>query len=150
GVAALLAIGVGLTIRQIGYWHDSIAMWNRVLAVDPANAAAYSNLSIRSHLKGDLPMALSYAKKAATLGPDVGPFWQNYGAFVELAGRMDDALDAHRRGADVAPADINVVAEYAATLARAGRRDESEAQFRRALEIDPVSAKALAGLGALI
>ncbi len=45
GVAALLASCVAITWQQLGYWHDSVTLWERTLALTPDNGGAHLGLA---------------------------------------------------------------------------------------------------------
>lgn len=149
GVVAILVVWVGVSVRQTGFWENSIALWKRALDVDPNCAHAYSNLALQYDRRGDLPNALSHAEKSVQLWPADGLYWQNYGVFLQKSGRTAEALIAHRKGVEASPKSAEVVTEYAAALFRAGQFAEAEPVFEQALTVDPNFPKALIGLGVL-
>src|SRR5262249_44717271 len=53
GLAALVACAA-LTWRQVGYWHDSVMLWTRTIAVTHDNALAHDYLAKELVVRGDL------------------------------------------------------------------------------------------------
>ncbi len=149
GVVAILVLWVGVSIRQAGFWQNSVALWRRALDVDPDCAHAYSNLALQYDRRGDLANALKHAEKSVQLWPADGLYWQNYGVFLQKDGRTTEALIAHRKGVEASPRSAEVVTEYAAALFRAGQPADAEPVFEQALLVDPNFPKAMIGLGVL-
>ncbi len=147
GAAVWLLLLAALSMRQVGFWRDSEALWSRALAVDPNCSYAHCNLSTWYSARGDLEQALHHGALAVRLRPRDADALRNYGVFLEMSGRADEARAALERAAAMDTATADVVIEYGAVLFRAGRLDEAEPVFRRAVRRDPEAAKALFALG---
>src|SRR6185503_13051470 len=67
-VVVLGALGV-MTVRQIGYWRDSLTLWERALAMDPRNYKAHHNLAAAYTAGRQLERAREHAIEAIRIQP---------------------------------------------------------------------------------
>lgn len=93
GISAAVLLVNG-TRRQLAYWHDSEALWGRVLALDPRCAVAHTNLGQDLLATGDLSRASTHLSAAIDLEPDFSYAWSNFAALLCEAGRYRDAIAA--------------------------------------------------------
>ena len=68
GVAALLALGI-LTSIQVGYWKDSVTLFDRELVINPASERAPIYAGWQKQLEGEVDHALLYYGLAITNNP---------------------------------------------------------------------------------
>jgi len=74
-IAAAAAVGVViafavLTRQQVGYWHDSIALWSRAIELDPRNDVALYNLAVALAEQGRDDEAMQRYEQTIALVPD--------------------------------------------------------------------------------
>ncbi len=118
--AALVAAGAAAVVfaqtahAGTAYWHDSIALWSRAVALDADNDVALYNLAEAQVAAGDLPAAIATYDRLLVLVPDHA-----------LGRRRRDGLVADReeRAADQAAA--------------AGRLAEAATGYGRVIALDP-------------
>jgi len=125
-IAAIATLGV-LTRRQTEWWHDSITLWTRAVALDPRNDIATYNLAIALAAAGREPEAIARYEETLRLVPD------------HTLARRDltrlRAAEAEREGG---------------RLADAGRFEEANAQYSRALTLDSTRSHARAARGMVL
>jgi tetratricopeptide (TPR) repeat protein len=115
-----LALGV-LSWRQTGFWRDDVALWTRVVEVDPDAGVAYFYRSKQLRERGERALAL-----------------RDLDASIGVAERKG----YHRRA--------GLYAERAELLAEMGILDEALASIDRALALLPGSARFIAAREAIL
>jgi Tfp pilus assembly protein PilF len=156
GVAIVVACAA-VTWQQLHYWRNSVALFERALAVTEDNYMPHYHLGLVLAKQGKLDEAVAQFRQAERLEPDYAPIHYNLGlalalqskypeaiAEYSLAVRADSALLVARQGMFQAR-----VAE-GIRLAQRGEYAEAGAQFSEALRIDPRSANAHYDLGAAL
>jgi tetratricopeptide (TPR) repeat protein len=128
GRATLVAIGamlsiamLGLTWRQVRFWRDSVTLWTRALAVDPANDVALYNLALALDARGDSAGAEAQYRRLLEVVPDHDVGRRN----LELL----EAARLEREGNEQAAA--GHLAEAAELYSRALQRDAARLHARR-------------------
>jgi tetratricopeptide (TPR) repeat protein len=108
----LLILGL-LSFRQIGYWRDSISLWQRAVDVTTDNYQAHNNL-------GE-----AFASRAAAIAPS-----------NELLGRkfLDQAIHEYSRALEIRPSLWLTQYNRGAALAQESRYLEAMSDFNTALE----------------
>ena len=121
---------------------EAIAVFDQVLARDPAHAFA-------SHFKGyalcqlgDLAAGLPLLEKSVASHPDNPDFRANLGTIRYVAGDLDAAVASLEKAIALAPALAEPHANLALALKDRGDFDASLAHARRALELKPGLASA--------
>jgi len=91
----LLAIApcVYLTETQIGYWHDSYALFTQTLAVTSRNGTAENSFGSVLYERGDLAGAAQHFQAAVEYAPDLAAAHYNLGIIRQ---REDKAAEAER------------------------------------------------------
>lgn len=149
--ASIAVIGVlsFLTWVQVGYWKDSITLYEHTLGVTKNNYIIENNLGNelrqRSELQGrteaqrreDLDSAIRHFKKAIELSPNNGEHYNNLGMALESKGRMDEALDLFKKAAEISPNLQEAHYNIGSTLLRKGLAQDSIEYFLETLEINP-------------
>lgn len=142
---AVLALS-GATYRQAGYWHDSLRLNRRAIAVTENNFVAHNNLGHALAGVGDYDGALRHFTTAIRIFPGFMDARYNLGTLYQSLGRLSEAEEqlsiVAREKPDNVRARVNLGWIYART-ARPGLAVES---FRAVLEKDPANEKALAAL----
>lgn len=140
--AALVAVAVLLTRRQLATWRSSETLFQHALAVTERNHVAHNNLGLVIAEHGDPSGAAAHYAEAVRINPSYSPAQLNLGNALLRDGRLDEA-EAHLRAAiardPALPAAHN---SLGVLLAQRGRFDEATGEFERVLSIEPGYAEA--------
>lgn len=101
-LAARLKVGCGafliamlvlipLSRHQVGFWHDSISLFSRALAVDPSNYHAHSDLGVALQAAGRKFEAQAAFTRAVEIKPNYSKGLLNLGIAQEKMGHYQEA-----------------------------------------------------------
>ena len=76
-------IDFGLKVAQKGLWQEARFRFERAIALDPANAAAYNDLAVSLEQMGEFDKARECYEKALALKPKDMYIQQNFDLFRE-------------------------------------------------------------------
>jgi len=97
GTAALVLAGLlaASSRREIVHWHDSRALWSRVLEVGEPSSIAHNNLGTMDGEAGRYDSAIAHLRAAVAVRPDQGRAWWNLGFYLAQQDRVDEAVAAY-------------------------------------------------------
>jgi Flp pilus assembly protein TadD len=146
--AASLLLLLGIAARvQVGYWKNSITVFEHALAATRDNHVAHNNLGLALKKQGRLEEAAAHFNRAIAIRPTFAQARNNLaGVFMERK-RMDAAAAELRQAVTINPEYAPAHYNLGLVLAEQGRPEEAIAHFRRSLEIDPEDYKAHGSLG---
>ena len=138
--AACVLVGfAALTVRQCGYWRNSIALWDRALSIEPD---VYFSLQNRASAKSDLfdwPGALADFDRAIDLNPKYPNSWYGRGIARANLGDPQAALEDLNVSLKLAPAQAGTLSSRGLTRAMLGDRAGAIADADEALRLAPDS-----------
>jgi tetratricopeptide (TPR) repeat protein len=139
-----------VTWVHLGYWRNSITLFQHAIEVTDGNYIAYNNLGSALREDGRVAEALADFEIAAGIEPQAPDIQENLGEALIAAGRAGEAephlLEALRLRPDFGKAHVDL----ASALIRRGRIDDAESHYRAALQLQPDNAEAQYGLGGLL
>jgi tetratricopeptide (TPR) repeat protein len=94
--AALAAACLVLTWRQVGYWHDSVRLWQHALAVTEKNYIAHNNLGRALAANRDYLSAIPEYEKAILIQRGYAEAYCNLGTALRSSGNPTSAIAAFR------------------------------------------------------
>jgi tetratricopeptide (TPR) repeat protein len=138
GVAAALALGAW---NQLGYWRDSVTLFEHALAVAPRdNDFAHFNLGIALKRAGRPDDAATHFAEAVRIRPSyvnahiyLGLIEYERGKYEEATRHYGDALDYAAGHPNHGDAENNL----GAALAAMGKNEEAASHYAKALELRP-------------
>jgi tetratricopeptide (TPR) repeat protein len=133
----ILAASVGLTERQLTFWHDSETLFRRDLAVTADNANAHINLGAALEMSGREPEALAEYREAARLAKDNVNAHFNIANLLTKMDRPAEALPEFDQAIALAPGMANLRNGRGEALAELGKFSEAESAFDEAVRLDP-------------
>jgi tetratricopeptide (TPR) repeat protein len=136
GACVLLALSA-LTWRQTGYWHDSVALWSRALAVDSMSAIAHNDLGIELASAGQTSEAIAQYKTAIALDPNYPHAHNNLGFEFEHLGQIEPALAEYRTAVQIDPKYVEAELNWGNALLSLGKNEEAISHYQRAASLDP-------------
>jgi tetratricopeptide (TPR) repeat protein len=119
GAAVLLLLGA-MTWSYAAAFHDDLALWSRVAAVEPRHAGAQNNVGAAWLRRGRPDLALRSFERACELDPAFTIPLKNIALSWEMLGRADQAAAAYERYLRVAPGDRDAAADYQRLRAQPG------------------------------
>jgi protein O-mannosyl-transferase len=151
-VAALILFG-WLTYRQVGYWHDSEALWRHTLEVTGDNYTAEVNLGGELLRTGQEEEASMHFRRAIEIHPEdmiallyLGAYEGRHGDYADAAEHIAASLHYMTDSTDPAWKDFAYT-----NLGTAYRNlhdyDRARENFLTALQINPSNQAAIMGLG---
>jgi Flp pilus assembly protein TadD len=157
GCALALTYGV-LTWQQTQYWNNSIALWTRVIDLDPRNDVATYNLAIALAEGGRDDEAISWYERTIALVPEHDLARQNLallqavraerdGNRLAEAGRLDEAADRYARALALDGKRLHSREARGMVLMRLRKFQDAAGDLRQAIDggsKDPEVANALA------
>jgi Flp pilus assembly protein TadD len=150
-VAAMfvLAVMIGLTRRQVSYWHDTVTLFEHAEQVTKGNYVAYSNLGYVYMTAGRFDEAAAEYSKTNPSDPTYADSQQNLGMMSLQKGEIDQAVIYLKGAVQANPRSFEAYNKLGVALGQSGRLDEAAACFRKVVEINPNEAPAYANLGSI-
>lgn len=146
--AAVILIACAITsARQLGYWHDSVSLWERTIAVTAPNAKAHASLAGVLAEQERWADAARHYEQALAINPRYEDVRYNLGTAYLQLGELDQAVDnlseyiAHHPRAGAACFNLGVA------LMRQGEWARARACFEKCLAVDAASWRAHHCLG---
>jgi tetratricopeptide (TPR) repeat protein len=141
GAAALGGIAtvacLVITHIQLGYWKNSIMLFEHTLAVTTNNDIAHYNLgealSSRNYLKESIP----HYEEAIRLNPKSDDAWNNLGVVYARLGQRDKAAEYYRKTMEINPNYVAAHFNYGLIHYFQQRMNEALAQFNETLRLAP-------------
>ena len=140
--------------RQIGFWHDSEALFARAVAVTERNYIAMLNLGNALSERGEVDEAAGLYEEALALYPPLvqariglASIHNLRGANLEEAGDPDGALAAYREAIRVLPDYVAAHRNAGFLLVQRGDLPAAKHEFEEVLRLAPADADAHNNLG---
>lgn len=144
GVLLLLA-GLGaLTWRQTLFWHDSVSVFTRAVAVTSDNVMAEYLLGKAQRLAGNPAEAIIHLREAIRINPRFPPSFAEIAPLLFERGDPEGAIRAYERYLQLEPESAPIHNNLGYALARLGRPGRALKHYETALRLDPRHARARA------
>ena len=134
---AILFVFMTITFFQVGYWKNSVTLFEHTLAVTTNNYKLHNNLGLALQAQGRIDDAINHYEEALRIKPENEIAYNNLGTALKDQGRIDDAikhyLEALRIKPDLGEAHYNL--GYA--LQKKGYIDDAIKYYLEALRIKP-------------
>lgn len=85
-----------VTIKQIGYWHDSYTLFARTLAVTKNNGFAENDFAVALIERGETQLAAEHFEAAIRYSPDLASAHYNLAVLLQKNNQLDDAEHEYR------------------------------------------------------
>jgi tetratricopeptide (TPR) repeat protein len=92
----VLAPFAAVTIKQIGYWHDSYTLFAHTLEVTKNNGFAENDFAVALMERGEPELAAPHFVAAMRLSPDLASPHYNLAVLLQKQNRLDDAEHEYR------------------------------------------------------
>jgi Tfp pilus assembly protein PilF len=135
GVLLVLAV---LSWRQVGYWRDDIALYERTLAVTKDNCVAHNNYGVALREQGRVAEAIEHWQAALAVFPRYTDAMVNLGSGLTQRGQVDEAISRYMTFLQNNEGDCKLYNNLANALRKKARLDEAADYYRKALEFEDV------------
>jgi protein O-mannosyl-transferase len=132
---------------QVGYWQNSITLFQHALKTDSGNFKAHDLLGVTLTEQGKLDKALFHFQEAKRINPKYGYVYNNLGVALEKNGRTEEAKAQYTEAIRIQPGLFE--AQYNLGMIRLQQRDPQKAvfHFKAALRKNKNYVEAYNGLG---
>jgi protein O-GlcNAc transferase len=137
----------GVQHHQAGRLDEAEACYRRVLAAQPDNAEAYSNLGAALKGQRKLDAAVAAYRQAIGIKPHYFRAYFNLGNALKEQRKLEEAIAAYRRAIGLKPDYIRAHFNLANALKDQGKLDEAVVAYRRAIGFHSDDAEAHYSLG---
>lgn len=120
-------------------WEDAIEAYEKVVAVDPAYAAAWNNLGLLHHRMGHYAEAQEAYEAALRAEPICAEAAYNLGSLFEDLGELPASIRYYQKALELAPGYADAHFNLAGVLGKSGRTREASEHWRRYLQLDSAS-----------
>lgn len=145
--AAICALSLVLTIRQVQYWRDSVSLYQRAIAVTSGNYLAHFNLAKAFDTRGETAQAAEELRKTVHLRPNLALAHAELGQILARQGQSENAVEELRQAVSLDPGGADSHFRLGSVLGLIGRADDAVSEFQRGLELEPNNADAHYNLG---
>lgn len=136
GLGYLLVLGV-LSWTQIGYWADSIRLFEHATTHSADNWVAHNNLGSALARNGQADAALAHYQTALEIAPGYADARYNLGVTLSGLGRHDEAIRQYRQVLSVSPEHAGALNNLCGELIAAEKIQEGIAFCLQAVAIAP-------------
>jgi Flp pilus assembly protein TadD len=132
-----LALLVSATARQVGFWIDSVHLFEHTARVTAPNPRALALAGYACAVAGDYTRALPLYEESLRLRPHDPETRNNYGAALTRLSRDLEALEAFGTALQLAPEDAAIRHNVIKTMVKLGRQEQAVALLRHWLKATP-------------
>jgi len=144
---ALVIASAVLTERQLCFWHDSTALFQRALEVTSNNYLAYNNLGFDLSKNGKFQEAKEDYRKSLAINPQYPDALNNMGFALAGEKKYAEALPYYEAAVRIAPKQPEIRNNLGNALSELGKINEAIEQYRIVLSQNPDHADAHNNLG---
>jgi tetratricopeptide (TPR) repeat protein len=137
GATAIVLICSVLTWVQVGYWHDSFALWRHALEVTRPNDVAHGGLGAAYRDAGDFTRAVEEYRRAVSARPDGVHARLNLGWCLFSLRRFEEAAVEFSRVLRTDPDNTGAQFQLGVIAGLAGRSAEAIEWYRKVLRHRP-------------
>ena len=148
--AAIIGVFAAMTFVQVGYWRDTLALFEHCTAVTPDNVTVHKYLGVGFARKGNAEAALREFKESLIFEPKDPRTFYNIGLMLVSLDRTDEAINNFRRVIELEPNNIASNLNLATLLANKGLLDEAIEQMRKAILLVPADTEARCELAGML
>ena len=130
-----------LTRTQVGYWRNSMALFDHALSITKNNVPIYSNRGNAFLLLGDRTRAIEDFNRAIEINPQFAAAYNGRGLAYNSMGDFTRALEDFDRAVKINPRFAAAYNGRGLAYSRMGNFSRALEDFDRAVEIDPSSAE---------
>jgi tetratricopeptide (TPR) repeat protein len=138
------------TINQLGYWRDTVTLYERMVKISPWSVSPRDNMAVALAMRGDLDRAMEELKTALALDPNAPQTIDAMGTILANKGQPEKALQWHMKAVSINPLMHGPQYNVAVTLMKLGKTQEAIPYCRRALALRPQWPEAHMQLGILL
>jgi tetratricopeptide (TPR) repeat protein len=151
----VVAACVPLAHAQVGYWADSLVLWQHAAAVTTNNYVAYEKIGEAFRDRGSLDDAYTWYAQALAHSERRSPRYRatllnDLGLVDTPRNRLQAAESEFRSGIDLDSTFAEAHANLGNVLASTGRLPDAMTEYSTALRLDPSMTEAELGLGAAL
>ncbi len=146
GLAVCAALTV-LTFGQVGYWRNTITLFQHTLDVTADNYVAHNNLGIALAEKDDLAAAMTHFEATLKIKPDDTDAHFNLAKALAKKDRVEEAMKHYEAVLRIRPGDADTYGDLASLQAEQGRFEQAVAVYRKALSLNADDGRLHSGLG---
>ena len=145
GVLPILAC-IPVTRVQLGYWKDSVALFEHALRWTSNNYILENDLALALVDRGQIDEARKHLDQALSIHPDYAEALSNLGLVLVAQGKIDEGITSYRKAIGKQPADPELHHNLACALARKGAWDGAIQEFQIAVRLNPEMSQSRADL----
>jgi protein O-mannosyl-transferase len=143
----LLLILTTVTWKQLGYWKNSITLFEHNLRFTSNNDVAHNNLGIALGKQGRTEEAFKHFLLAIQINPDYENAHYNLGKTLDKRGHTEEAIEHLLLALRINPNYVEAHNNLGVALNKQGRADEAIKHFLLAIQINPDYVEAQYNLG---
>ncbi len=136
--------------HQGGRLADALALYERVISLNPEYADAHNNLGVALVQLGRIDEAMAHFERALALNPGYADAHNNLGNSLAAQGRFNDAVAHFERACVLNPGLVSAQKNAGAALVQLGRIDDAAEHYWRVLARNPDDAEAHQDLGNIL
>jgi tetratricopeptide (TPR) repeat protein len=145
-----LAPFAALTIKQIGYWHDSYTLFAHTLDVTKNNGFAENDFGVALMERGEPQLAVQHFAAAVHLSPDLASPHYNVAVLLQKQNRLDDAEHEYRAALALSSDQAEIVQSHnnlGILYLVQGKYAAATAELSAAIALDPNEQNSYIGRG---
>ncbi|MFH1350093.1 MAG: tetratricopeptide repeat protein, partial [Pseudomonadota bacterium] len=126
-----------ITWRQIGYWKDSVSLFEHTLEVTSYNYVAHYNLGVYHTRQGNLKKAVHHYGEALKINPNFAEAYHSLGVSLTQQGHIKEAIPYYQKALRIMPDLERAHNDLGVALAMDGKIKEAISHFTEALRLKP-------------
>ena len=141
--ATALLLLCALTWVQVGYWQNTITLFERAAVVTQRNWLAHNNLGAALIQANRLEEARDHLTTAIHFRPDYASAYSNLGVVAGRLGNNPQAIAYYRKAIELNPLEIDARLNLGIAYLGSDKPDLAQAEYRALLPIAPAQAQQL-------
>jgi protein O-mannosyl-transferase len=143
----VLAILMAMTWKQVGYWKNSITLFEHAQKVTINNYLTHTNLGAALYEEGHTEEAIDQYLEVLRMEPEYAKAHYNLGLALNKQGHTDKAIEQYLQALRIKPDYADAHYNLGNALAKEGRTEEAIDHYLEVLRINPDYEKAYNNLG---
>ena len=132
---------------HVGYWRNSITLYEHALAITTGNYVAHDNLAAALLGQKRYNEAIHHYKKALEIDTGNAELYSNIGLALTRMGRLEDAMRWHQEAVRIQPSLASAHYNLGLALVKQGKAGKAIEEYRTAVRLQPDLAGAHNDLG---